>query len=59
MQFSCLCSRSQGFCATPVETDVITDFRFEELNADLFRGTLDPVEKSLRDAKLDKGKPPV
>ncbi|KAK2104195.1 Heat shock cognate 71 kDa protein [Saguinus oedipus] len=25
-----------------------------ELNADLFRGTLDPVEKALRDAKLDK-----
>ena len=30
------------------------DYRFEELNNDLFRGTLDPVEKSLRDAKLDK-----
>lgn len=29
----------------------ITRARFEELNADLFRGTLDPVEKSLRDAK--------
>ncbi|VVD00525.1 unnamed protein product [Leptidea sinapis] len=28
--------------------------RFEELNADLFRGTLEPVEKALRDAKLDK-----
>ncbi|KAG8504896.1 Heat shock cognate 71 kDa protein [Galemys pyrenaicus] len=32
----------------------ITRARFEELNADLFRGTLDPVEKALRDAKLDK-----
>lgn len=32
----------------------ITRARFEELNADLFRSTLDPVEKSLRDAKLDK-----
>ncbi|KAL4229503.1 hypothetical protein ACF0H5_012543 [Mactra antiquata] len=32
----------------------ITRARFEEMNADLFRGTLDPVEKSLRDAKLDK-----
>ena len=32
----------------------ITRARFEELCADLFRGTLDPVEKSLRDAKLDK-----
>ncbi|KAJ0179706.1 hypothetical protein K1T71_004297 [Dendrolimus kikuchii] len=28
--------------------------RFEELNSDLFRGTLDPVEKALKDAKLDK-----
>ena len=32
----------------------ITRARFEEMNADLFRGTLDPVEKSLRDAKMDK-----
>ena len=24
------------------------------MNADLFRGTLDPVEKALGDAKLDK-----
>ncbi|ESN92516.1 hypothetical protein HELRODRAFT_186139 [Helobdella robusta] len=32
----------------------ITRARFEELNADLFRGTLDPVEKALRDAKMDK-----
>ncbi|XP_075471000.1 heat shock-related 70 kDa protein 2 [Ascaphus truei] len=33
----------------------MTRARFEELNADLFRGTLEPVEKALRDAKLDKG----
>jgi len=33
----------------------ITRARFEELNAYLFRGTLDPVEKALRDSKLDKG----
>merc|ERR1712126_70584 len=33
----------------------ITRARFEELCADLFRGTLDPVEESLRDAKMDKG----
>ncbi|CAL8107151.1 unnamed protein product [Calicophoron daubneyi] len=32
----------------------ITRARFEELNADLFRATLNPVEKALRDAKLDK-----
>ncbi|CAH2318708.1 heat shock cognate 71 kDa -like [Pelobates cultripes] len=32
----------------------LTRARFEELNADLFRGTLEPVEKALRDAKLDK-----
>ncbi|XP_077397228.1 heat shock protein family A (Hsp70) member 8b [Festucalex cinctus] len=32
----------------------ITRARFEELNGDLFRGTLEPVEKALRDAKLGK-----
>ena len=32
----------------------ITRARFEELNADLFRSTLEPVEKALRDAKFDK-----
>ncbi|KAM7537654.1 hypothetical protein Aperf_G00000064314 [Anoplocephala perfoliata] len=32
----------------------ITRARFEELCADLFRSTLEPVEKALRDAKLDK-----
>lgn len=34
----------------------ITRARFEELCADLFRGTLEPVEKALRDAKMDKSK---
>ena len=34
----------------------ITRARFEELCADLFRGTLEPVEKCLRDAKLDKSR---
>ncbi|KAJ8945566.1 hypothetical protein NQ314_009187 [Rhamnusium bicolor] len=29
--------------------------RFEELCSDLFRGTLQPVEKALTDAKMDKG----
>ncbi|CAL9699899.1 unnamed protein product [Knipowitschia caucasica] len=33
----------------------ITRARFEELCSDLFRGTLEPVEKALRDAKMDKG----
>ena len=33
----------------------LTRARFEELNADLFRGTLEPVEKALRDAQLSKG----
>ncbi|XP_026740855.1 major heat shock 70 kDa protein Ab-like [Trichoplusia ni] len=28
--------------------------RFEELNSDLFRTTIEPVEKALNDAKLDK-----
>merc|ERR1712012_98181 len=32
----------------------ISRARFEELCSDLFKGTLEPVEKSLRDAKMDK-----
>jgi len=32
----------------------LTRARFEELCVDLFRGTLEPVEKALRDAKMDK-----
>ncbi|KAK2083401.1 Heat shock cognate 71 kDa protein [Saguinus oedipus] len=32
----------------------ITHTQFEELNADLFHGTLDSIEKALQDAKLDK-----
>merc|ERR1712123_350708 len=32
----------------------ITRARFEELCSDLFKGTLEPVEKALIDAKLDK-----
>merc|ERR1712048_1527034 len=32
----------------------ITRARFEELCSDLFRGTLQPVDKALRDAKMDK-----
>ncbi|XP_062580005.1 heat shock 70 kDa protein-like [Saccostrea cucullata] len=34
----------------------ITRARFEDLCADLFRATLEPVEKALRDAKMDKSK---
>ncbi|KAJ7955660.1 Heat shock 70 kDa protein [Quillaja saponaria] len=33
----------------------ITRARFEELNMDLFRKCMEPVEKCLRDAKIDKG----
>jgi heat shock 70kDa protein 1/2/6/8 len=33
----------------------ITRARFEELNMDLFRKCMDPVERVLRDSKLDKG----
>ncbi|XP_065055839.1 heat shock cognate 71 kDa protein-like [Rhopilema esculentum] len=33
----------------------LTRARFEELNADLFRGTFEPVEKALKDAQLSKG----
>ena len=32
----------------------ITRATFEELNADLFRDTLEPVERALRDARFDK-----
>ena len=32
----------------------ITRARFEELNMDLFRRCMEPVEKVLRDAKMDK-----
>merc|ERR1711887_109845 len=32
----------------------ISRARFEEMNSDLFKGTLDPVEKALNDAKLSK-----
>merc|ERR1712050_144605 len=32
----------------------ISRARFEELCSDLFRGTLDPVQKALKDAKMDK-----
>jgi heat shock protein 1/8 len=32
----------------------ITRARFEELCQDLFRSTMDPVEKVLKDAKMDK-----
>ncbi|KAF8580901.1 heat shock cognate 70 [Ramaria rubella] len=32
----------------------LTRARFEELCGDLFRGTLEPVEKVLRDSKIDK-----
>jgi heat shock protein 1/8 len=33
----------------------ISRARFEEMCMDLFRGTLEPVEKALNDAKMDKG----
>ncbi|XP_015833401.1 heat shock cognate 71 kDa protein [Tribolium castaneum] len=34
----------------------ISRAKFEELNGDIFRRTLEPVEKALRDAKIDKSK---
>ena len=34
----------------------ITRARFEEMCGDLFRKTLEPVERALRDARMDKGK---
>lgn len=32
----------------------ITRARFDELNADLFRGTINHVENALKDAKMEK-----
>ena len=52
-----------GFCASyeigPSFEEIdfstsITRARFEELCSDLFKGTLEPVEKAMRDAKMDK-----
>ncbi len=40
------------FLPPPLST--ITRARFEELCNDLFRSTLEPVEKVLRDSKVDK-----
>lgn len=34
----------------------LTRARFEELNSDLFRSTLEPVQKALRDSKIEKKK---
>ncbi|MBW0460426.1 hypothetical protein O181_000141 [Austropuccinia psidii MF-1] len=34
----------------------ISRARFEEINAQIFRSTLDPVDKVLKDAKIDKAK---
>lgn len=34
----------------------ISRAKFEELNSDLFRSTLDPIEKALRDSKIPKEK---
>jgi len=34
---------------------IITRAKFEELNIDLFRSCIEPVEKVLRDSKIDKG----
>merc|ERR1711963_612362 len=48
--------KSEERSFTPEEISSITRARFEELCSDLFKGTLEPVEKALRDAKLDKSK---
>nr|AAB97092.1 heat shock cognate 70.I [Xenopus laevis] len=64
LRTACECAKLSSSTQASIEIDSlyegidfytsITRARFEELNADLFIGTLDPVEKSLRDAKLDK-----
>ena len=60
----CSCFWYLYFCLCSIEIDSlfegidfynsITRARFEELNSDLFRGTLEQVEKALRDARTDK-----
>jgi len=54
-----------GVAETTIEVDALfegTDFytkitraKFEELCMDLFRGTIDPVERVIRDSKISKG----
>ena len=39
----------------PCNPSAASRARFEELNMDLFRGTMEPVEKVLRDSKMSKG----
>ncbi|KAG9135885.1 hypothetical protein Leryth_002587 [Lithospermum erythrorhizon] len=62
------CERAKGTLSSTVQTTIeidslfegidfyttITCARFEELNMDLFRKCMEPVEKCLRDAKMDK-----
>ncbi len=58
----CLCACSYCLCAHPgcPATGSYRNIagayscRFEELNMDLFRKCMEPVEKCLRDAKMDK-----
>ncbi|KAI3658503.1 hypothetical protein MP638_001929 [Amoeboaphelidium occidentale] len=54
----CLPSYNESFlievCVAVDFTTSITRPHFEELCGDLFRSALDPVEKVLRDSKIDK-----
>ncbi|KAF4513964.1 UNVERIFIED_CONTAM: hypothetical protein B566_EDAN018253 [Ephemera danica] len=63
------CEQAKCILSSSTETSIEIDFifdddliytsipraRFEEINADLFRSTLEPVEKALRVAKMEKG----
>ena len=62
------CEHAKRFLSSSIQTSIeidslfegidfyttFTRARFEEMNDDLFRSTLEPVEKALRDAKLGK-----
>ena len=62
------CERAKRTLSSQTQTDIeidalfegidfyttITRAQFEELNGDLFRSTMEPVEKALRDAKFNK-----
>merc|ERR1712125_70747 len=48
------CERAKRTLSASAQANIEIDSLFEGLCSDLFKGTLEPVEKALRDAKMDK-----
>merc|ERR1712117_530086 len=48
------CERAKRTLSASAQANIEIDSMFEELCSDLFKGTLEPVEKAMRDAKMDK-----